>query len=108
MTDIGDPVGLGLVASLAHPGGNVTGLSSLAKELSGKQLELLKEAIPRVSLVAVLWDPTNPSNALNLGETKVAAGALRVTLQPLEVRGPDDFEHAFSAIKKERAVPLWC
>ena len=106
ITDVGDPVGVGLVASLAHPGGNVTGWSTLAKELSGKQLELFKEAFPKISLVAVLWDPTNPSNALSLGETKVAAAALRVTLQPLEVRGPDDFETAFSAIKRERASAL--
>ncbi len=106
MTDVADPVALGLVASLAHPGGNVTGLSPLAKELSGKQLELLKEAFPRVSRVAVFLDPTSRSNALSLGEIKVAAGALQVTLQPLEVRGPDDFEPAFSAIKRERAGTL--
>jgi putative ABC transport system substrate-binding protein len=106
ITDVADPVGTGLVASLAKPGGNVTGLSSLASELGGKRLELLKEAFPRVSLVAVLWDPTNPNNVLSLGETKVAAGALRVTLQSLEVRGPDDFDPAFSAIKREHATAL--
>jgi ABC-type uncharacterized transport system substrate-binding protein len=106
ITDIGDPVGVGLVASLAHPGGNVTGLSTLAKEITGKQLELLKEVLSTVSLVAVLWDPTNPSNALNLEETKVAAAALRVTLRSVEVRGPDDFDPAFSAIKTQRASAL--
>ena len=107
----GDPVGQGLVASLAHPGGNVTGLSAFISELGGKQLELLKEAFPRVSRVAVLWwNRTNPSgigqDALLLGEMKVAAGALRVTLQPLELRAVNDFEPAFSAIKKERANAL--
>jgi putative tryptophan/tyrosine transport system substrate-binding protein len=107
----GDPVGLGLVASLAHPGGNVTGLSGFVSELGGKQLELLKEAFPRVSRVAVLWrNRTNPSgidqDALLLGEMKVAAGAMRVTLQPLELRGLDDVEPAFSAIKGKRANAL--
>ena len=97
----GDPVGQGLVASLAHPGGNVTGLSGFGPELGAKQLELLKEAFPKVSRVAVLWW-TDP-NALMLEDMKVTAGALRVTLQPLELRGLDDFEPAFSAIKKERA-----
>ena len=105
----GDPVGQGLVASLAHPGGNVTGLSGFVSELGGKKLELLKEAFPRVSRVAVLWW-TNPSgigqDALLLGEMKVAAGALRVTLQPLGLRGLDDVEPAFSAIKGERANAL--
>ena len=105
MTSVTDPVGTGLVTSLAHPGGNVTGLSNLS-ELSGKQLELLKEAFPKVTRVAVLWDPTNAANARLLGEMKVAAGGLRITLQPLEVRGPDDFEPAFSAIKKEHASAL--
>jgi putative ABC transport system substrate-binding protein len=104
----GDPVESGLVASLAHPGGNVTGLSGFVSELGGKQLELLKEAFPKVSRVAVLWwNQTNPSgigqDALLLGEMKVAAGALRVTLQALELRSLDDFEPAFSAIKGERA-----
>jgi putative ABC transport system substrate-binding protein len=99
----GDPVGLGLVASLAHPGGNVTGLSGFASELGGKQLELLKEAFPRVSRVAVLWWK---QNALMLEDMKVAARALGVTLQPLELRSVDDFEPAFSAIKRERAQAL--
>jgi putative tryptophan/tyrosine transport system substrate-binding protein len=105
MTSVTDPVGTGLITSLAHPGGNVTGLSNLS-ELSGKQLELLKEAFPKVTHVAVLWDPANAANARLLGEMKVAAGGLRITLQPLEVRGPDDFEPAFSAIKKGHANAL--
>jgi ABC-type uncharacterized transport system substrate-binding protein len=106
ITDVSDPVALGLIASLAHPGGNVTGLSPLAKELSGKQLELLMEAFPRVSRVAVFLDQTSRSNALSLEEIKVAAGALQVALQPLQVRGPDDFEPTFSAVKRERAGAL--
>src|SRR6266478_317022 len=72
MINVSDPVGTGLVASLAHPGGNVTGLSNLNSDLGGKQLELLKEAFPKVSRVAVLWDSANPGNALWLGEMKVA------------------------------------
>ena len=104
MTNVNDPVELGLVASLAHPGGNVTGLSNVGSDLGGKQLELLKEAFPTVSRVAVLWDSANPGNALLLGEMKVAAERLRVTLQPVELHSPDDFEHAFSAIKKEASA----
>ena len=105
-TSVGDPVGTGIVASLARPGGNVTGFSNLSPELSGKQLELLKEAFPKISRVAVLSETANTGNAASLGEMKVAAEALRVTLQRLEVRGPDDFEPAFSAIKRERASAL--
>jgi len=105
-TSVGDPVGTGVVASLARPGGNVTGFSNLSPELSGKQLELLKEAFPKISHVAVLSETANTGNAASLGEVKVAAEALRVTLQRLEVRGPDDFEPAFSAIKRERASAL--
>ena len=107
----GDPVGTGLVASLAHPGGNVTGVSGFVSELGAKQLELLKETFPRVSRVAVLWwDRPNPSgigqDALLLGEMKVTAGALRVTLQSLALRGVDDFEPAFSVMKGDRANAL--
>ncbi|HEV8725398.1 MAG TPA: ABC transporter substrate-binding protein [Candidatus Binatia bacterium] len=106
-----DPVGSGLVASLARPGGNVTGLSGFVSELGGKNLELLKEAFPSLSRVAVFWwNRVNPSgvnqDTLVLGEMKLAAGALQVTLQSLELRGIDDFEPAFSAIKKERADAL--
>ena len=100
----GDPLGDGLVASLARPGGNVTGLSAFVSELGGKQLELLKEAFPKVSRVAVLWW-TSP-NALMLEDMKGAAAASPVTLQSLELRTADDFEPAFSAIKKERADAL--
>jgi putative ABC transport system substrate-binding protein len=106
MTNVNDPVGIGLVASLAHPGGNVTGLSNVGSDLGGKQLELLKEASPKVSRVAVLSDSAIPGNVLWLGEMKVAAEALRITLQPVDVHHPNDFQRAFSAIKKEHASAL--
>ena len=106
MKSAGDPVGDGLVASLARPGGNVTGLSTLAPEIVGKQLELLKESVPRVSRLAVLWNPTNQTHSLVLGEVKVAARSLGVQLQTLEARGPDEFEGAFAAMTRERAGAL--
>jgi putative ABC transport system substrate-binding protein len=105
-TGVGDPVGTGVVASLAHPGGNVTGLSNLTPGLAGKQVELLKEAFPKISHVAVLSETANAGNAVSLREMKVAAEALRITLQPVEFRSPDDFETAFSVIKRERANAL--
>src|SRR5499433_3665079 len=106
MSSVTDPVGAGLVASLAHPGGNVTGSSNLYEDLGGKQLELLKEAFPKISHVAVLWDPANAANALWLRELKAASSALRIILQPLEVHVPDDLEPAFAAIKREGAGAL--
>ena len=104
---ISDPVGTGLVASLARPGGNVTGLSNIQVELSGKRLELLKELVPKISLVASLWNPANPANKLSHKETEVAARALRLQLQSLEVRGPEDFEAAFSQMTRARAGALF-
>jgi putative tryptophan/tyrosine transport system substrate-binding protein len=106
MVAVVDPVATGFVASLARPGGNITGLSLLSAELSGKRLELLKEVVPGVSRVAVLWNPTNPSNVLQLGATKAAAQALGVQLHPLEVRGPQDVESAFQAATRGRAGAL--
>ena len=103
MTQDPDPVGNGFVASLARPGGNITGLSTLSPELSGKRLELLKEIVPKLSRVAVLGTSTNASNAQSLRETELAAGALAVKLQYLDVRGPKDIETAFRAASKERA-----
>ena len=103
---VSDPVGTGLVASLPHPGGNVTGLSNLYQDLGGKQLELLKEAFPKISRVAILWDPANAGHVRWLGELKIVAGALRVTLQPIGVHSPDDLEPAFAAIKTESANSL--
>jgi ABC-type uncharacterized transport system substrate-binding protein len=106
MTGGGDPVGNGLVASLARPGGNVTGLSILAFETVGKQLELLKEIVPRFSRVAVLGNPNTQMYPLWLGEVKAAARSLGVQLQILEARGPDNLESAFAAMSRERAGAL--
>jgi putative tryptophan/tyrosine transport system substrate-binding protein len=99
----GDPVAYGLVDSLARPGGNITGLSNLSLDLGGKRLELLKEALPRISRVAVLYDP---QLQLSLKETQTAAQVLGVKVQALEVRAAADIESAFSAMKKERADSL--
>ena len=103
----GDPLGSGLVASLARPGGNVTGPSSMYAELAGKQLELLKETVPKVSRVAVLWNPANAVwQAQMLRQTEGAARALGLQVQLLEARGPDELEGAFAAMTRERASAL--
>jgi putative ABC transport system substrate-binding protein len=102
MVVIADPVGSGLVRSLPQPGGNITGLSFLAADLGPKQLQLLKEVVPEVSRVAVLWLPTNPGHTFILKGLEAAASTLRVTLQRVAVRGPDDFEGAFATMSKER------
>jgi putative tryptophan/tyrosine transport system substrate-binding protein len=106
MASDADPVGNGFVASLARPGGNVTGLVALLAELSGKRLELLKEAIPGISRVGILWNPENPSSVSGFKETQEAARALAMQLQSLEVRGADDFAGAFQAATKARARAL--
>ena len=98
-----DPVGSGFVASLARPGGNITGLSTFRPELSGKQLELLKEIVPRLSRVAVLGTSTQPGYAQQLREVELAAGAFGVKLQYLDVLSPKDIETAFRAADKGRA-----
>jgi putative tryptophan/tyrosine transport system substrate-binding protein len=98
-----DPVGNGFVASLARPGGNITGLSTLAPEISGKQLELLKEIVPKLSRVAVLGTSTRPGNAQSLRELELAAGTFGVRLQYLDVLAVKDIETAFRAAAKERA-----
>ena len=103
---VGDPVQQGLVASLARPGGNITGLSNINPDLAGKRLELLKEAVPKVSRVVFLFDPRNPATALALRETEVAAPALGVRLQSVEVRRADDLENGFKAARKGRAEAL--
>ena len=107
MAASGDAVATGLVASLARPGGNVTGLTALARELSGKQLELLKETVPGLSRVAVLWNAANPDKARDLEEMQVAAGALRLQLQSLEVRGANDLESALRATNSKRGGALF-
>jgi len=103
MAQVNDPVGNGFVASLARPGGNITGLSTLAPEINGKQLELLKETVPRLSRVAVLGTSTSPGNAQSLREIELAAGALKVKHQNLDVLGPKDLDTAFREASKARA-----
>ena len=103
MTNFSDPVGLGLVTSLARPGGNVTGLSLLTVELVGKQLQLLKQAVPKASRVAFLTNPGNPGAALQLREAETAARSLGVQLQVLEARRPDELAGAFAAMTRESA-----
>src|SRR5262245_46069407 len=103
---VGDPVGAGLVASLARPGGNATGLSLLATELSGKRLEVLREIIPGISRVAMLWNDTNPGMVLRANETQDAAAKLNVTLQSIGVHDLVDFEPAFKAISDGGAAAL--
>jgi putative ABC transport system substrate-binding protein len=103
-----DPVEAGLVDSLARPGGNVTGVSTLSRDLGGKRLELLKDAVPKLARVAVLYDPTNRPSELDVKEVlPVAARALKLTLQPWEVRGTDDFDKVFAAIGKQRPDGLY-
>jgi len=97
MSAAGDPVGTGLVPSLAKPGGNVTGLSNFSADLTAKRLQLLKEILPGVSRVAVLWNGANPIAALLMRETEAAARTLGLQVQSLEVRGPDEFENALPA-----------
>jgi len=101
-----DPVGSGLVSSLARPGGNITGLSVMAQDLDGKRLELLKEAFPKVALVAFLWAPGNSRGNVALTEMEAAAKTLGVKLQPLPVRSLDDFDSAFAQAKRDGAQAL--
>jgi ABC-type uncharacterized transport system substrate-binding protein len=103
MINVGDPVGSGFVASLARPGNNITGLSTVSPELSGKRLELLKEIIPNLSRVAVLGNSTSPGNIETLKELELAAQALKVKLQYLDVLSVNDIETSFRAAGKERA-----
>jgi ABC-type uncharacterized transport system substrate-binding protein len=106
MTNADDPVAIGVVASLARPGGNVTGLTSSSTDLSGKRVELLKEAIPKLSRVAVLWSSAEAGNVRNFKETEVAAQSLRLKLQSLELRSPDDLDKALQSSVKDGADAL--
>jgi putative tryptophan/tyrosine transport system substrate-binding protein len=102
-----DPVAAGLVDSLARPGGNITGLTRLTRELSGKRLELLKEIVPRISRVGVIWDTNAPGPVIAFKEYETAAQALKILLLSLEVQGPNpDFEGAFQAAARGRANAL--
>jgi putative ABC transport system substrate-binding protein len=106
MVAVGDPVATGLVASLARPGGNITGLTSTAEETEGKRLELLREVIPKLSHVAVFWNPENPILLVQLKEIRGAAQLLGIRVQVLEVRIPGELEETFKAIVRERPAAL--
>ena len=103
ITNHGDPVGSGLVSSLARPGGNITGLSLLGPELLGKQLELLKKALPRISRVAVLWNPNSQPHPRMLNDAEAIARPLGLRLQRLAATGPGDYDRAFAATADPRA-----
>jgi len=107
MAIVADPVGSGLVANLAHPGGNVTGLSLMLAELSAKRLQLLKEAIPRIARVAVLWNPDTPYHPKAVEDLKAAAPSLAIELSFVGVRTPEQFDPAFSAVSRARAQALY-
>jgi putative ABC transport system substrate-binding protein len=106
MAAVGDPVGTGLVSSLAHPGGNLTGFTSVAPDLEGKRLALLREVMPSLSDVAVLWNPANPLNAISEKEVLVAGKALGMELQSVAVRTSEELEAAFDAIRARRPGAL--
>jgi len=103
MVAAADPVGTGLIASLAHPGGNVTGLSMRSPDLSGKRLQLLKEVAPRMRHVGILWNPANEGNAVTWQDTQTVAERSGLKLQSIEVRTPGDFDRGFEALIKTRA-----
>ena len=103
---VGDPVRSGLVSSLAHPGGNVTGLTVLGPGLAAKRLELLKEAVPNMSRVAFLWNPANPDQKFSLNEAQAGARALGVTLHSVEARSREELEQAFAAMRQSRPSAL--
>jgi putative tryptophan/tyrosine transport system substrate-binding protein len=103
---VNDPVGQGFVASLAQPGGNVTGVSTLSSELSGKRLELLQEAVPGLRRVALLWNAANPGMALQFHEAQAAAHGLGLELHSVEVRGPDECDRALAAALEAHAEGL--
>jgi putative tryptophan/tyrosine transport system substrate-binding protein len=106
MSNSSDPVRTGFVASLAHPGGNITGLSNVSPELSGKRLELLRQVLPGLSRVAFLWNPDVRGNLLDYKETEGAARSLRVELQSVEVSSDEDLDRGFSAVMAQHAQAL--
>jgi putative tryptophan/tyrosine transport system substrate-binding protein len=106
MVVVGDPLGAKLIESLAHPGGNVSGLSLIAPELSAKRLDLFKQTLPKLSRVTVLWNSANVGMRLRVQETERAAPALGVTLQSVTVQSPDDFDGVFAAMSKDRPESL--
>ena len=105
MIAVGDPVGTGLAKSLARPGGNSTGISNLAADLTPKLLDLMRAAVPALSRAAVLLNPANPVHAVYRRETEVAAGQLGIKLEAVEVRQPEDFEEVVAAMARRGAEP---
>jgi putative tryptophan/tyrosine transport system substrate-binding protein len=106
MAGASDPIGTGFVASLARPGGNITGQSLLSSDLSGKRLELLKEVVAGLSVVAVLWNPDDPPAALSLRESRIAADLLGIKVESAMVRAPDEFDGAFASVAKAHPQAL--
>ena len=106
MVAVGDPVGTGIVASLNRPGGNITGLTSISPELEGKRLELLREVVPKLSRVAVLWNPVSPFQVVAEKEVRAAAQVLRMNVLSLGVRTPEELKDALAAIARERPGAL--
>ena len=106
MTNVGDPIGEGIIDSLAQPGGNITGLTGVAPDLSGKRLELLRETVPRLSRVGVLWDPKSRGATTLFKETQAAAVLMKIQLQSLEVRHQEDFETAFKTAAARKVGAL--
>jgi putative ABC transport system substrate-binding protein len=107
MASVADPVGSGLVANLAHPGGNLTGLSMMTTDLTAKRLQLLKETIPRLTRVAVLWNPATPYHPKVIDELKAVAPSLSIELKFVGVRTPEEFGGAFSAVSRAHAEALY-
>jgi putative ABC transport system substrate-binding protein len=106
MIAVGDPIGTGLIESLAQPGGNVTGLTSIAADLEGKRIELLREVIPKLSHVAVFWNPASPFQVVAEKEVQAAARAFKMKVLSLGVQAPEQFDNAFATIRKERPRAL--
>jgi putative ABC transport system substrate-binding protein len=106
MIAVGDPVGTGLIQSLAHPGGNATGLTSIAADLEGKRLELLREVIPKLSYIAVLWNPASPFQVVSEKEMQAAAQLLKIKVLSLGVRAKEQLDDAFATIRRERPGAL--
>jgi putative ABC transport system substrate-binding protein len=106
MAEVADPVAVGLIASLARPGGNITGLTTFSPDLDGKRLELVKEILPKVTRVAYIWDPANSGGRIRFKGVQGAAQALAITLQSLEARNPKELESAFESAIRERPGAL--
>jgi putative ABC transport system substrate-binding protein len=107
MIAVGDPVGTGLIASLAHPGGNITGLTSIASDLEGKRLELLREVVPKIFHIAVIWNPISAFQVISEREMQETARPLGIKVLSLRVKGEDDLPNAFAAILKDKPDALF-